>query len=140
MEQKRTFSPPLSGVCSLLVIFSVLVFSVFMMLTVTTVQADKRLSDTYLEAAEAYYAADLQAEQIFARIRGGETLPQVQQTGNTYHYTCAISETQQLEVTLLLKDGAWQVLRWQAAAVSAAEAVATLPVWDGITTQEEDYD
>lgn len=131
MDVKKRFSPPASGFCSLLVIFAVLVFSVFMMLTVTTVQADKRLSDTQLAAVDAYYAADLQAEQIFARLRSGEAVPQVQQTENTYRYTCPISQTQRLEVTVCLEDGAWQVLRWRSVTLSDDTLTETLPVWQG---------
>lgn len=140
MEQKRFYSPPVSGICSLLVIFAVLVLSIFMMLTVTTVQADKRLSDACLDAVDAYYEADLQAEEIFARLRNGEMLAQVQQSGNTYRYACPISQAQQLVVTLQREENGWHVLQWQAMAASMEEISETLPVWDGNKMQEENND
>lgn len=140
MEQNQRQTLPLSGVCSLLVIFAVLVFSVFMMLTVTTVQADKRLSDTSLAAVDAYYEADLQAEEIFARLRNGESLSKVQKTENTYRYACAISDTQRLEVTLRQESGQWQVLQWQAVTAQAEGYSEELPVWDGSEIQEEHHD
>lgn len=138
-ETTRTSYPALGG-SSLLVIFAVLVLTVFMLLTVTTVQADRRLCEASLEAVTDYYAADLLAEEMFARLRNGETPPHVQISNGHYHYRCAISETQILEVTLLKNNDTWQVLRWQAVPITSDTALETLPVWDGDTALEERYD
>ena len=137
MERKNRASYPALGGSSLLVIFAVLVLAVFMMLTLTTVQADRRLSDASIEAVSGYYAADLQAEEIFARLRSGELPSQVRVTDGYYSYSCPISETQTLEVTLLREADSWQVLRWQAVANTDSPSTEPLPVWDGDTSLEE---
>ena len=137
MERKNRASYPALGGSSLLVIFAVLVLAVFMMLTLTTVQADRRLSDASIEAVSGYYAADLQAEEIFARLRSGELPAQVQVENGYYRYSCPISETQTLEVTLLRENDNWQILRWQAVANTASPSTEPLPVWDGNTALEE---
>ena len=66
MSKRDEFSPPLVGICSLLVILAVLVITVFGMLSLSTVLADKRLSEASTNAVIAYYEADCAAEEIFA--------------------------------------------------------------------------
>lgn len=130
MAKKNTFSPPAIGGSSLLVIFGVLCLTVFALLSLTAAQADKRLSDSSRQAVTAYYEADCRAEEIFARLRGGETVPQVRQEGNVFFYNCPISEHQQLAVELQKTDDGWQILRWQAVPEEAA-VEETLSLWDG---------
>lgn len=131
MKQETRFSPPAVGGSSLLVIFAVLALSVFALLSLSTAQAEKRMADASVEAVTAYYEADLQAEEIFARLRDGEEPPQVQLSGGVYRYTCPISESQRLEVALNCTDGIWEILRWQAAAQAEPVTEETLPIWDG---------
>lgn len=110
----KRFQPPMVGGSSLLVIFAVLCLTVFTLLALGTVQADNRLSDASVRAVTDYYAADLQAEAIFAALREG-TLPDgVSTDGTSYTYSCPISETQELTVSLQKEGEAWSVLRWQA--------------------------
>lgn len=128
-EPQKTFSPPMVGGSSLLIIFAVLCLTVFTLLALGTVQADCRLSEASLQAVTDYYAADLQAETIFAQLRAGE-IPQgvLQQdtdstdrlrdtslaAGTIYTYSCPISDTQVLMVELHWDQDQWTVLRWQA--------------------------
>lgn len=114
MKRKRYFSVPAVGGISLLVVFGVLCLTVFALLTLGTVQADCRLSDASVKAVADYYAADLQAEKIYAQLRAGETLADVAVDGNIYIYTCHISDTQELMVRLRREETGWQVLQWQA--------------------------
>lgn len=130
MKKPAPISPPAIGGSSLLVSFAVLCLTVFALLSLSTVQAEKRLSDAAADAVTAYYEADLEAERIFARLRSGETLPGVQESAGIYSYTCPISENQTLLVKLQKTEAAWTVLRWQAAA-QPEELSQTLPVWDG---------
>lgn len=130
MKKRARISPPAIGGSSLLVIFSVLCLTVFALLSLSTVQAEKRLSDTAADAVTAYYEADLEAERIFARLRSGETVPGVQETAGIYRYACPISENQTLMVELQKTEDTWTVLRWQVAA-QPEEISQTLPVWDG---------
>jgi hypothetical protein len=91
MKKERNATAPAFGASALLVIFSVLCLTVFAMLSLSTAQAERRLSDTSAAAARAYYAADLEAEEIFARLRAGEQVDAVTRTGSTYSYSCSIS-------------------------------------------------
>ena len=125
MGERERFSPPAVG-GSLLVIFAVLCLTVFALLSLSTVQADGRLSDASTKAVTAYYAADCQAEDILARLRDGE-LPE----GDTYAYECPISDTQTLAVEVLLKDTTYTVLRWQAVSTADWEPDTGLELWDG---------
>ncbi len=131
MKQESRFSPPAVGGSSLLVIFAVLTLSVFAMLSLSTVQAEKRISDASARSVTAYYEADRQAEEVYARLRNGETVPEVTVSDGVYSYHCYISENQYLAVALTSREGAWQILRWQAVASPEPIADNTLPVWDG---------
>ena len=136
-------SAPAVGASSLLVIFAVLCLTVFAMLSLSTVQADKRLSDASADSVLAFYQADTEAEEIFARLRGGELPDGVTVTtyavpeegaaiqGSIYTYTCAISDTQVLQVELAQQDDVWTVLRWQAVSTTEWEADDSIDIWDG---------
>lgn len=127
---KQKFSPTAIGSSSLLVIFAVLCLTVLALLSLSTVMAEKRLADASAEAVAAYYQADTAAEEIFARLRGGETVPEVSVDGEYYRYQCPISANQQLEVTLQRTLQGWTVLRWQAVAYPDP-ITEDLQVWDG---------
>ena len=113
MKNKRTGLHPFVGGTSLLIIFAVLCLTVFALLTISTAEAERRLSDVSANAVSAYYAADLKAEEIFARLRGGEIPEDVIVDGNIYSYTCYISETQYIAVELSCENGKWTVISWQ---------------------------
>ena len=128
--KKDALSIPAVGGSSLLVVFCVLCLTVFALLSLSTVQAEKRLSDKAAQAVEDYYRADLEAETIFARLRAGETVPDVMVTDDLYRYQCHVSENQTLLVELQKDEDQWTVLRWQT--VTGQEALdQSLPVWDG---------
>ena len=56
-------------------------------------------------------------------MEGGET---------EYSYTVSISNTQELQVEVLVwPDGRWSVQRWQSAAAGGWEIDEGLEVWDG---------
>ena len=130
MKKGQKMNLPAVGGSSLLVIFAVLCMTVFAVLSLSTVLAEQRLSETAAESVAAYYRADLQAEEIFARLRSGEQVPGVQILEDRYEYSCIISETQSLHVTLRRTDNGWSVLRWQTES-HAQEQAQTLPVWTG---------
>ena len=122
---------PVVGGSSLLVIFAVLCLTVFALLSLSTVQANGRLSETSAQAVSDYYEADCEAEEIFARLRAGEMPAGVTAADGVYAYTCPISDTLQLQVELQQTGEAWTVLRWQAESAVAWEADESLDVWDG---------
>lgn len=132
MTEKRKLSFPAVGGSSLLVIFAVLCLTVFALLTLSTVQANGRLSDRSAQAVLDYYQADTQAERILAQLRQG-TVPQgvTDEGGGRYSYTCAISDTQALDVQVQISGSEYAVLRWQAVSITDWEADDSLAVWDG---------
>lgn len=138
-ERKQAeLSPPPVGGASLLVVFAVLCLTVFALLSLSTVRANGRLSETSARAVADYYAADVKAQEILARLRAGETPDGVtwsspMEGGETeYSYTVSISNTQELQVEVLVwPDGRWSVQRWQAAAAGGWEIDEGLEVWDG---------
>ena len=105
---------PVFGGSSLLVIFAVLCLTVFTLLALSTAQADNRLAESSAKAVSDYYEADLTAETILAQLRQGDLPTGVEINGNTYSYTCPISDTQILCVEVLVGNDSWQILRWQA--------------------------
>lgn len=129
-KNKEKLSPPALGGTTLLVVFAVLCLVVFALLSLSTVQAEKKLSDSSRDAATAYYNADLEAQRVFARLRCGEEIPGVKVENGVYSYACAFSENQKLIVELKKTESSWQVLRWQCVA-SQDEIDDTLPVWSG---------
>jgi len=126
------------GGISLLVVFAVLCLTVFALLALTTVQADTRLADASAKAVTDYYAADCRAQEILARLRNGERPEGVETAGAVASYTVPISDTQELQVEVLLDyllldmetDG-YTVLRWQAMPAGEWEPDESLDVWDG---------
>ena len=134
MDRKTRFSPPAVGGSSLLVIFAVLCLTVFALLGLSTVQAGERLSQVTVQGVSAYYEADCQAEEIFARLHAGELPEGVTAEGGLYAYTCPISDTQQLRVEVYFDGTEWSVLRWQAESTTQwEEGSGTLDLWDGTT-------
>jgi len=129
MDKRET--PAVVGGSSLLVIFAVLCLVVFALLSVSTVQADERLSQASAEAVSAYYQADCRAEEILARLRGGEVPEGVVQDGACYHYQCPVTENQVLQVTVMLTGDSYEVLQWQTVSVAQWDDTAALTVWNG---------
>ena len=139
MSEKRTFSPPVVvGAVSLLTIFAVLCLTVFALLSLSTVQADGRLSDKSFAAVAGYYAADCAAEEILAQLRAGE-IPEgvTAYEGGLYRYGCPISDTQTLVVEVAVEDTDYTIIRWQARSTADWVADDSLPVWDGGSMQED---
>ena len=131
MKNRERFSPPAVGGSSLLVIFAVLCLTVFALLCLGSVQAQKRLSDASVRAVTAYYEADLQAESIFARLRNGERVDGVRREENRYYYICAVSDSQELVVELCREEQKWTVLRWQTVPCVESAEDDSPAVWDG---------
>ena len=131
MRTRERFETPVVGGSSLLVIFAVLCLTVFALLGLSTVQADRRLSEASKQAVSNYYQADAQAESILAQLRNGEMPDGVAADGSMYSYVCPISESQELQVEVQRTETGWNVLRWQAVSNVAWESDTALEVWDG---------
>lgn len=129
----RSFAPPAVGGSSLLAIFGILCLTVFAVLSLSTAQADARLSEKSAAAVAAYYAADAQAEEIFARLRAGELPAGVTRSGGVCTYTVPVSDTQELWVELFSGAGGdWSVRSWKTVSVAEWQPDDSLTVWDGM--------
>ena len=131
MRQKASVPVPATGGSSLLVIFAVLCLVVLSLLSLSTVLAEQRLSEAAAQMTVQWYAADLQAQEIFAQLRSGETVPGVEREGSVYTYCVPVSPHQTLAVTLEETEGLWEVRSWQTTA-HPEDGDQTLPVWQGV--------
>lgn len=130
MKKQEPLSPPALGGSSLLVIFGVLCLVILCLLSLNTVLAEQRLAESLAQTTADWYAADLQAQEIYARLRAGETVDGVVRQDNEYTYAVPISAHQTLAVTLQKTDSSLEVLSWQALA-HPEDGDTTLPVWRG---------
>jgi len=132
---RKSDTPAAVGGSSLLVIFAVLCLTVFALLSLSTVQADGRLTAVSVNAAKDYYEADTRAEELLAEIRSGNLPEGVEQKGDIYKYSCPVSKTQVLQVTVRADENGYEVLQWQTVSSVGWEADDNLHVWDGQTIE-----
>ena len=111
---KKSFSPPLIGGSSFLIIFAVLCMTIFTLMALSTVQANERLNSASIQAVSDYYKTDMEAELILAKLRQGILPANVVKDGDLYSYSCPISDTQTLFVEVRLTGRKWTILKWQA--------------------------
>lgn len=128
--RKKIF-PAAVGGSSLLVIFAVLCLCIFSFLGLSSVRADQRLSAASAAAIEGYYQADTEAEEILARLREGDIPSGVTVNGDVYTYVCPVSDTQELQVAVRLRDEQYDVLRWQTCSTADWDPDDSLELWDG---------
>ena len=114
MKNKRFSIPAPIGAATLFVIFAALCLTVFCLLSISTAETERRLTETSAKAAAAYYTADCEAERIFAELRAGRMPDTVTSDGDRCSYICPISDTLSLYVELLRTDNGWSILQWQA--------------------------
>lgn len=130
MKHREKVSMPAIGGSSLLVIFGVLCLVIFSLLSLSTVLAESRLSEAAAQRTQQWYAADLKAQEMFARLRSGEMPDGVEQTEAYYRYSVPVSENQTLQVILQETDNGWEVIVWQIVP-HPEDGDTTLPVWQG---------
>ncbi|MBD5504381.1 MAG: hypothetical protein HDR09_22390 [Lachnospiraceae bacterium] len=131
MNEKERFSMPTTGGISLLVVFAVLCLTVFALMSLSKVQADKRMADASLQAVSDYYAADCEAWRILALLLEGEVPEDVTQADGIYAYSCPISETQNLKVEVSLDGKQYTILRWQTVSEREESGGEGMGLWDG---------
>ena len=136
MNEKQSVGFIPVGVTSLLVIFAVLCLTVFALLSVSTVRADKALSEKSAAAIDGYYQADYAAEQTLALLRAGKQPDEVKKINGIYCYTHPISDTQTLVVEVIVDGSHYEILRWQAVSAADWQASDQLPVWSGEMKEE----
>ena len=137
---RKTDTPAAVGGSSLLVIFAVLCLMIFALLSLSTVQADGRLTAISSDAVKGYYAADTNAEEILADLRNGIIADEVTVDGDYYSYSCQVSDTQILAVTVRLSGTEYEILQWQTMSTIEWEADDRLNVWDGTVDSQNKED
>ena len=131
-KQQQGFQAPMVGGSSLLVIFAVLCLTVFALLAISTVQADKRLADASINAVSEYYEADCKAEKILAGLRRGEIPEDVHYENGVYRFTVHTSDTQRLLAEVSADgNGGWDVLCWRTVSTTQSNAEELITVWSG---------
>ncbi len=144
-ERSSGSAPAITGASSLLVIFSVLCLTVFALLSLSTVSANHRITEKNTQALKAYYQAEEEANRTLAQLREGR-VPSGVRAGraevfedrgeeSVYEYSCRISDTQSLMVTVWIdaEDGTgdYKVLRWQQVSTYDWENDEHIPVYTG---------
>lgn len=118
----KRFGMGVGGV-SLILVFSVLCLAVLTLLTFSSANRDKALTDKLKQSVESYYAADSAAVRIAAKlqaaVRRGEIPSEIDQTeiyseGNgVYTYSCPIDARRAIAVRLQISDGAFDIISWR---------------------------
>jgi len=126
----RHDTPAAVGGSCLLTIFAVICLVVFALLSVSTVQADGRLSKAQAEAVSAYYEADCRAEEILAELRAGTVPTGVSYDAGIYRYECAVSPTQTLKVAVAINGESYEILQWQTVSSADWNEQEGPKVWD----------
>ena len=130
---KREALPAVGG-SSLLVIFAVLCLTIFALLGLSTVQADRRMAEASRNAVQRYYEADTEAERVLASLRQGK-IPmegvEKNKNGDIYSYQCQVSDVQAIEVEVEITEDSYRILRWQLVSTTEWESDDSLDVWTG---------
>ena len=118
--------PMIIGASSLLVIFSVLCLTVFAMLSMSTVQMDKRLLGRTVETVKARAEADAAAQKKLAELRSASSA-----AGEVQSFTCPISDHAVLYVEVIINGTDYEIIRWQEETVNDWSPDDTLNLWNG---------
>lgn len=133
---KQGYVPMPIGAFSLLTIFATLCLLTFSLLSLSTANANKKLSDKSVEAVKNYYSADFEAEEILSKIRGGVVPKQVKEIEeNIYSYECKISDKKNLSVEVMVDGQNYNIRKWNIVSTIEWEADDSMKVWDGQTEE-----
>lgn len=121
-EKRKSFGTAM-GVSSVIAILVILILVVFASLSAATAKADLNLSRKTAEGIEAFYAADGEAEEIYARLmtlsedraalRAEALSLGCEVLGNEISYEVAIDENRKLKVRLCVTPGGLARELWQ---------------------------
>lgn len=132
------------GTVSLVMIFAVLCLTVFSMLTLSTANAEKIMSDKTAAFVSGYYEADSLATKIRAQIISSEVrglIPnQIEgipiQSENVdgvtvVSYICPVNDVQELFVSFRIDRGENKILHWATRSSEDWTYDPSIDVWDG---------
>ena len=113
------------GMSTFMMIFIVLCLTIFA--TLTYLQAKHNLEETnqIIEASQVYYDADYTATSIYKSLKTNylntEFLVEnnITKQGNEYSYVVQMSDTRELQVTIVENEGKLKIEKWQEIAKSS---------------------
>ncbi len=124
------------GTSSIMLIIVMLCLTVFSVLAFITVRVDGTLTDKTVTAAREYYLARSRAEKLIMQVdeinrSGGrvEELQGVQVEGDVASFSVQISGMRTLEVSLRLKEGGYEIIRYMAVDHSSWQNEPSEEVW-----------
>jgi len=129
---KQRYVPMPIGASSLLTIFAVLCLLTFSLLSLSTANVNKKLSDKSAGAIANYYNADFEAERILSKMREGIYPDQVKKIGEKiYSYDCKISDSKNLSVEVMVDGETFEIRKWNVVSTIVWQADDSIEVWDG---------
>lgn len=129
---KQEYVPMPIGAFSLLTIFAVLCLLTFSLLSLSTANANRKLSNKSEDTVTDYYKADFEAEQILSKLREGIIPEQVRKIEDrVYTYECKITDNKNLEVEVMVDSESYCIHKWRVVSDVQWEADDSIEVWDG---------
>lgn len=119
---------PMLGAASLVTAFSLLLLTMLSLLSLTQAKADRRIADISAAQVREAYAADLEAQKIYAQIRSGEIPADVREEDGICSFQIPVSQYQTLFVEIHKETQ--EVIRWQTVS-HPEEPNENLSVWKG---------
>ena len=132
------------GSASIILIFAVLCLTIFTLISYTSANVDKAMSDISVEIIQSYYEADTLAECILAEILESDTTPDTvfgtdiesEWDFDIEHikFSCPVSDSKSLCVEVAIDGGSsssYEILMWKLSDIGEWEADDSLNVWLG---------
>ncbi len=136
----KKFSPGI-GSASLILIFSALCLAIFALLSLSSANREKALTEKFVSSTENYYAADSAAVEIAAQLRSavsrGECPNKINDVNITtdgissFAYLCPIDAQRALSVRLEITETTLSVLSWCEISTTDWVPEDGLNVWKG---------
>ena len=129
------------GSASIVLVFAVLCFTVFSLITLLIAGNGKTLADAEAGLVIGYYEADVLAERIVAEIIAEGYAPETvlgidvvsgwdfESGETTASFTCPISDLKELYVSLAILGDSYEILSWRMLDIGDWEVDDRLPVW-----------
>ena len=107
------------GMSTFMMIFTVLCLTIFATLTYLQAKHNLEETDQIIEASQAYYDADHTATSIYKSLKTNYSNTEflvennITKQENEYSYVVQISDTRELQVTILENEGKLKIEKWQ---------------------------
>ena len=130
----------ISGLIIIVMVFSILVLTIFSTLSILLVNRDSSLTDMMIANTVNYYTADSKATRVLSYIKEGKSFSEVSQDlgviitqhNNQVEYEVPISENQSLIVQLYIDESnTIQIKNWSTQYIKEWEPNDSIKVWDG---------